>query len=432
MYDILLTELLTISLFKKILSDSAVKNLVLLLQLMRKSDSDLEDMIKAYCSVYSKLIDSMQHPDFYEHVSNLLLYDENPFTLACERKELCEKEFLKEQTEREYSILERLAVVPCSYLKNKLKEKSSANDTDGAKLTQIIDNLPEWNPGALEKHDKNLNMMIPERINAYEKNGSGIFLKHSFFVWNGELKQITPVENPDLITLDRLYLVDSQKEMVIKNTDTFLNGLPANNILLYGDRGTGKSSMVKAIVNRFSHLGLRLVEISCRNLDHIPEITSRLHIRGVKFILFIDDLAFENNEEKYTALKGVLEGGIEHKPENVLLYATSNRRHLIKETFSDRKGLSSDNPDEEIRARDNIQEKLSLSDRFGITVVFTSPIKKEYLQVVHKMAEEEDINIDPSLLEQKAMQWELTYNGMTPRTARQFINWLKGELLFKV
>ena len=239
MYDILLTELLTISLFKKILSDSAVKNLVLLLQLMRKSDSDLEDMIKAYCSVYSKLIDSMQHPDFYEHVSNLLLYDENPFTLACERKELCEKEFLKEQTEREYSILERLAVVPCSYLKNKLKEKSSANDTDGAKLTQIIDNLPEWNPGALEKHDKNLNMMIPERINAYEKNGSGIFLKHSFFVWNGELKQITPVENPDLITLDRLYLVDSQKEMVIKNTDTFLNGLPANNILLYGDRGTG-------------------------------------------------------------------------------------------------------------------------------------------------------------------------------------------------
>jgi predicted AAA+ superfamily ATPase len=124
----------------------------------------------------------------------------------------------------------------------------------------------------------------------------------------------------------------------------------------------------------------------------------------------------------------VLEGGIEHRPRNILIYATSNRRHIIKETFSDRKGLISDNPDDEVRARDAMQEKLSLSDRFGITIVFSSPIKKEYLQIVHKMAQEEGIDIEPALLEQKAMQWEMAYNGMSPRTARQFINWLKGEL----
>ena len=123
-----------------------------------------------------------------------------------------------------------------------------------------------------------------------------------------------------------------------------------------------------------------------------------------------------------------MEGGIEHRPDNILLYATTNRRHIVKEKFSDRRGFYSDNPDDEVRARDAIQEKLSLSDRFGITIVFSSPIKKEYLQIVHKMAEDRNLKIDPVLLEQKAMQWEMAYNGMSPRTARQFIDWLEGEL----
>ena len=425
MFKLLLTELSTISLFKNIFNDEAVKNLVTLLELLSKPDSEPENMLRRYCGVYSGLLSSMQYPNLYEHLSDLLLYDENPFTLACERKELSQKPFLKAQAEREYSIFEKLAAIPGSLLKEAFKEKCS----EYAEFDRIVDGLPDWNSESLKKHNESICNRLSDRINEYEKNGAGIFLKHSFFMWDGESKQIVSVKNPDPVTLDKLYLVESQKEMILKNTGMFLNGLPANNILLYGDRGTGKSSMVKAIVNHFSHLGLRLIEISCKYLDQIPAVTSLLYNRGLKFILFIDDLAFENNEEKYTALKGVLEGGIEHRPDNILLYATSNRRHLIKETFSDRKGLSSDNPDEEVRARDNIQEKLSLSDRFGITVVFTSPIKKEYLKIVHKMAEEEDIKIDSALLEQKAMQWEMAYNGMTPRTARQFINWLKGEYL---
>lgn len=222
--------------------------------------------------------------------------------------------------------------------------------------------------------------------------------------------------------------MDRQKETAVKNTKIFLSGKTANNILFYGDRGTGKSSMVKALANEFGDKGLRLVEVPKRYLDRIPGLTSMLAGRGLRFILFIDDLAFGNNEEEYTALKAVLEGGIEHRPQNILLYATTNRRHIVKERFSERDGLYSDNPDDEIRARDAMQEKLSLSDRFGITIVFSSPVKKEYLQIVHKMAEERNITIDPELLEQKAMQWEMAYNGMSPRTARQFIDWLEGEL----
>lgn len=423
MFKLLLTELSTISLYKNVFEDEAVKNLVTLLELLCRPEPGPESMLKAYCGVYSGLLCSMEYPNLYEHISSLLLYDENPFTLACERKETNKAYSLRTQAEREYSIFEKLAKVPYSLLKEALKQKCDKSHG----FERILGELPDWNSEPLGEQEKSISIKLSKRINEYENNGAGIFLKHSFFFWDGGTKQIIPVKNPDPVTLDKLYLVESQKETALKNTRMFLDGLPANNILLYGDRGTGKSSMVKAIVNHYSHMGLRLIEIPSKHLEQIPDVTSRLYDRGLKFILFIDDLAFENNEEKYTALKGVLEGGIEHKPDNILLYATSNRRHLIKETFADRKGLSSGDPDEEVRARDNIQEKLSLSDRFGITVVFTSPIRKDYLMIVRKMAEEEDIDIDPALLEQKAMQWEMAYNGMTPRTARQFINWLKGE-----
>lgn len=422
MYEFLLTELFTISLFKNILNDKAVKSLISLLNLLFESDSSCKDLVSAYCGVYSELIGVMPSPDFNEYVSNLILYDENPFTLSCEKRELHQKPFLHEQAEREYSIMEKLALISCGYLKMKMKEKCYDNE----KISKIIDELPIWNTPK-EKTAKWDHSFISERIKQYEINGSGIFLKHSFFVWDGENKQPEPVKNPDPISLDRLYLVESQKDIIVKNTRMFLQGISSNNILLYGDRGTGKSSMVKALVNKFSDSGLRLVEVPCKYLDQIPAITSFLCGRGLKFILFIDDISFDNNEQKYTSLKAVLEGSTEHKPGNILLYATSNRRHLVKETFADRKGIISDNPDEEVRARDNIQEKLSLSDRFGITVIFSSPLKKEYLEIVRKMAEDENINMEPSLLELKAMQWELAYNGMTPRTARQFINWLKGE-----
>ncbi len=414
----LLIELSSVCLYKEVLRDKAVEKLVALLKMIISQDADAEKLVEIYSGIYAILLKG-NAAGFFSYVSALLYADENTFTLSCEGKEMKTDSPILRQAERDLVIMERMASIRCGDIKKKMKELFS----ESPEMHILIDNLPDWNMRC--DVDR---IPLEKRILWHRKNGAGIFSQHSFFIWDGEERKPVPVKNPDSITLDRLYLVDSQKETAFKNTEVFMSGSPANNVLFYGDRGTGKSSMVKAIANEFSVKGLRLIEVPKKFLYQIPVITSMLSFRNLKFILFIDDLAFANNEEEYTALKAVLEGGIEHKPSNIILYATSNRRHLVKERFADRKGVFSDNPDEEIRARDGIQEKLSLADRFGITIVFTSPIKKEYLEIICKIAEEEKICIDNSLLEQKAMQWEMTYNGMSPRTARQFINWLKASV----
>lgn len=420
--DALLLELAGLSIYSGILEDPAVRKMTELLKLVRNG-AEPEEAIKKYSEINASVLRS-NCAGFGQYVENLVLQDENVFTLSCEKGQVDINDPLAKQAAAELEVLEKLAYISCIEIKNRMKERFG----DDTSVSRLIDSLPDWN--AVSENTRNIRWAddIGNRISWHRKNGAGIFCRHVFFIYDGITQNFVPVKNPDPITLDKLYLVDKQKETAVKNTRIFLSGKPANNILFYGDRGTGKSSMVKAIANEFGHQGLRLVEVPKRYLDHIPRITSFLSGRGLKFILFIDDLAFDGSESEYTALKAVLEGGIEHRPENILLYATTNRRHIIKENFSERSGFYSDNPDDEVRARDAIQEKLSLSDRFGITIVFSSPAKKEYLHIVHKMAEDGNIKIDPSLLEQKAMQWELAYNGMSPRTARQFIDWLKGEI----
>ncbi|MGB9793080.1 MAG: ATP-binding protein, partial [Thermacetogeniaceae bacterium] len=221
---------------------------------------------------------------------------------------------------------------------------------------------------------------------------------------------------------------EAERAEVIENTIHFLSGFPANNVLLYGDRGTGKSSTVKALLNEFHERGLRLVELPKEYLSDFPEVLRKLKGRCLKFIIFIDDLAFEDSAESYTALKAVLEGGLESRPSNVVVYATSNRRHLIKEKFSDRGGLHYGSPDDEVRAHDTIQEKLSLADRFGITVIFPSPDKEQYLKIVEGIAAKRGLNIEKEQLHEEALRWEKRNNGRSPRTARQFVDWLEGHL----
>jgi len=420
----LLLELAGLGIYSGILEDPAVKGLIELLKLLESETACPEEIIRNYSGVYAALLEN-GCDNFYRHVENLSFQDENIFTLACEKKKIGVGDPLAKQAAVELGILEKLAGINSTDIKNRIKEKFSGNMT----VNRIIYRLPDWNSVSVENDSgTGWSNRLEERIAWHGKNGAGIFCRYAFFIYDGITQKFVPVKNPDPITLDKLYLVEWQKELAVKNTRIFLSGRTANNILFYGDRGTGKSSMVKAIANEFCREGLRLIEIPKKFLEQMPKITSMLSGRGLKFILFIDDLAFDNAESEYTALKAVLEGGIEHRPDNILLYATSNRRHIIKESFSERSGLYSDNPDDEVRARDAIQEKLSLADRFGITIVFSSPAKKEYLQIVHKMAEERNIRMDPALLEQKAMQWELAYNGMSPRTARQFIDWLQGEL----
>jgi len=422
----LLLSTATICIYRNLLEDEAVKSFIGLLKMLEKPDCTIDQILGLYCSVYYALLKNGT-PNFYEYVKNAVLRDENSFSLTCEKGVIGSNKAVKEQAKKDLAIIGKLALVKCNDIKDCMKEKFSENP----EAIEVISGLPDWNALRGNEEDRlSFECCFESLVSWYRKNGAGVFSQHSFFTWDGYKKELVPVRNPDPITLDRLYLVDSQKETAVRNTEIFLNGFEANNILFYGDRGTGKSSMVKAIANKYYDKGLRLIEVPKEYLDQIPVITSKLSDRGLKFILFIDDLAFENNEEKYTALKAVLEGGIEHKPSNILLYATSNRRHLVKEKFSDRAGLSSDNPDEEIRARDSMQEKLSLADRFGITIVFSSPLKNGYLEIVNKMAEEENLDIEPEVLNKKAMQWELMYNGMSPRTARQFINWIKAEMKY--
>lgn len=251
--------------------------------------------------------------------------------------------------------------------------------------------------------------------------GCGLYGHHIAFQWQeGELRG---VDQPDPITLDQLIGYEETRARIFHNTLQFLHGFPANNMLFYGDRGTGKSSTVKALLNRFWSQGLRLVEVPREQLVDFPAITQQLRHRRHRFILFVDDLSFEENETGYKNLKSIIEGGLAARPDNVLIYATSNRRHLIRETFADRSSGPA-----EVHGMDSVQEKLSLSDRFGITVIFPTPDQELFLHIVAGLAKQRQLPLPADQLRQRALQWASWNNGRSPRSARQFIDQLEGEL----
>jgi len=254
----------------------------------------------------------------------------------------------------------------------------------------------------------------------YAATGSGIFGHYSAFRWarGAEGGYLRGVASPDPIKLSDLIEYDWQREDVRRNTRKLLAGLPVNNMLLYGDRGTGKSSTVKAMLNEFAGSKLRLVEVAKENLTDLPQILAIMRKRTEKFILFIDDLSFEENETQYKAMKAVLEGGLEARPANVALYATSNRRNIVKERFSDR-----NIEDDEVHPGDTMQEKLSLADRFGLKLPFLAPDQEEYMRIVTALASREGIELTDDL-RKKALAWQHARSG---RSARQFVDYVVGE-----
>ncbi|WP_049754181.1 ATP-binding protein [Heliomicrobium modesticaldum] len=264
--------------------------------------------------------------------------------------------------------------------------------------------------------------MAPELARYHHRFGSGCFAQFLAFRWEG---QLTGVTRPDPIRLEELVGYGRQRAEVIENTERLLAGYRANNVLLYGDRGTGKSSTVKALIHRFGDQGLRLLEVPKSRLADFPVIVDMLKERPQKFILFIDDLSFEEGEDSYKELKAVLEGGIAVRPDNVAIYATSNRRHLIREVVADRQPHCTD--DGELRPGDTYQEKMSLADRFGITVTFLAPGQEAYLEIVETLARQQGIEMDSEELRRLALRWEMRHNGRSGRTARQFIDSLAQE-----
>ncbi|MBQ6948951.1 MAG: ATP-binding protein, partial [Firmicutes bacterium] len=252
------------------------------------------------------------------------------------------------------------------------------------------------------------------------KIGYGIFAQyHMFSINDGE---IVPIKHPDPQRLDQLSDYEMERNKVIRNTEALLTGGPASNVLLYGDAGTGKSSTIKAIANAYKDQGLRMIEVKKNQLYQIPDIVETLSNNPLKFILFIDDLSFTSNDDDFAALKAILEGSISGKSSNLVIYATSNRRHLIKETMTERQG-------DELHLNDTMQELMSLSARFGLIITYQRPDKKVYVSIVKHLAKQYGIEMDEELLIQKAEAHAIRANGRSPRTAKQFIELLKTEII---
>lgn len=290
-------------------------------------------------------------------------------------------------------------------------QEHSAIDEGYRRLKEDLAAEPQWD------------QLVEDLAQYYAFFGCGIYSRHIAFKWeNGALRGIS---QPDTIKLSDLIDYADLREQIIDNTLQFLHGYPANNLLLYGDRGTGKSSTIKALLNEYWPRGLRLVEVPKNQLADYQLIIQELRHRKHYFILFVDDLSFEDNETDFKDLKALLEGGIEEKPDNVLIYATSNRRHLIKETFADRK---TNDDSREIRSMDSVQEKLSLADRFGMTIIFPTPDQETFIEIVLGLAAQRELQVTPEELRQRALKWSVWYNGRSPRSARQFIDHLEGQL----
>ena len=258
-------------------------------------------------------------------------------------------------------------------------------------------------------------------IDYYVNHGYGELAKSPVLRWE-RADGLTAVSAYDRIMLTDIVGYERQKQALLRNTEAFVNGRTANNVLLAGARGTGKSSCVKALVNQYFQQGLRLVEVAKPDLKYLHEIMDALRDRGKKFLVFLDDLSFEEYEMEYKILKSVLEGGASSKPDNLLFYATSNRRHLVKEVWNDRDGA-------DIHAQDAVHEKVSLADRFGLTVTFTTPSQEEYLAIVAELARREKLTLDDEQLQAAALQWEMSHSGRSGRVARQLIAHLAGDVI---
>ncbi|WKV08086.1 ATP-binding protein [Thermoanaerobacterium sp. CMT5567-10] len=408
----LIKDLRRVVIYKNVLSDDTVKKFVKILEFISDGKPDVDGVYKLYSELYSELTKYAVKNDIYNgiwksKINDLVKVDENIFSLLSEKfgQDMIDKR-LKMAAEKELEVLKKIADVD---LAEYMKEYISFNMPPWENLIISLKNNTEY---ILDYKT------VDEIIEYYNKNGCGLFNRYRAFRWhNGKL---IGVENPDPVEFDDLVGYEEEHRIVIDNTDGFMRGLPASNILLYGDRGTGKSSTVKAVLNMYYKKGLRLIEVSRQDMMDLNKIINIISSRGLKFILFLDDLSFEENETEYKILKSTLEGGIEKLPENVIIYATSNRRHLIREYLDD-------SVQNELHLMDTKEEKLSLADRFGITITFMSPNQEGYLKIVKSLAQKYGISLDMDTLKSESLRWCAWHNGMSPRSAKQFIDYIRSR-----
>ncbi|NLK95358.1 MAG: ATP-binding protein [Clostridiales bacterium] len=395
----------------------------------------ISECIKAYNEFIGSLFTVSRNLSFKEAIVSEMLLSNNPFNNSIDESNEI-PEFIVAGINNELEFLGRIVEVDSKVIKDILISKYAPNKELINRINSLIDfglSEEKYNPKNLTDFERIKAKFINEDnwgekaeyiLEFHRRNGTGRAAAFSAFVWerfeNEEEGHLREILEPDPIRLKDLIGYESQKQEIITNTKNFLSGIPSNNLLLYGSRGTGKSSTVKAILNEFYTQGLRLIEVDKEQLNDFTRIIRLLKHKKQKFIIFVDDLVFADNEASYSALKTILEGRIENRPDNILIYATTNRRHLVQEKFSDR--------DDEVHSKDNQEEKLSLADRFGITISFFAPDQKEFLKIVDGIVESRGLDIDTDYLHEEALKWEKWHNGRSPRSAKQFIDWLEGEI----
>ncbi len=382
-------KLHSLVIFRNILKDETIQKLIALFDCNEDSKNEITDR---YCDFAQSLLAG--GGNLTRYILNLILEDENLYT-RYKITGFGDGELLEPLLERELNVLEYLSRF------------------DGSQLREFTgdDTLCHW-----KTEDLSFGDIYRERLGEIHKKGFGIYAKYHMFIL-GDNGEIIPIKNPDPQKLSSLSGYERERSLIIANTKALLEGKPANNVLLYGDAGTGKSSTVKAIGNEFFDMGLRIIELKKEQLHLIPELLDNISEKPLKFILFIDDLTFASDDRDFCALKATLEGGVSTRGSNTIIYVTSNHRHLIKESNSDRQG-------DEISIGDKIQEIVSLSARFGLTVTYSKPDKDLYCRIVKDLADAGGITLDEEKLYVRAEAFAIRHGGRNPRTAKQFVDLL--------
>ena len=372
----------------------------------------------SFCACYGAFLNSLMEEtgslDFAAHLERLMRYDDNAFARAAALSEKNEH-YQALRNAAAFDLEALSAVVNLSSTDLKKAVIALVDETEKAWISR----LPEYlSQNTFFKAGKNALHALEE---FYRKNGYGEFAQFGAFRWDCAL---VGIQNPDPIRLSNLKSYEYERGLVAANTKDFVEGRGGGNLLLYGDRGTGKSSTIKALANEYRTKGLRIIEVTKDSIPSFPAIMERLREVPLRFILFLDDLSFSADDAAFSALKSVLEGGVVARPENCRIYATSNRRHLVKETFSERSVDADD-----VHAGDTKQEKLSLYDRFDQTVNFFAPDQAQYLSIVRAIAQEKELIVQPEQLERGAVQWAIRAGGRTPRAAKQYVEWAAVQLI---
>ncbi len=422
-------------LYKNMEHGELLQNLTFLMENCESDYYNKEDMISLLFECMNELLELTASHGFegnlwHNYLTFLLANDENPYSTACEIRGAvegsinqvaeCDFAIFRELFAYDFSSLERALDVDCLSI---LKDYMNLQGHGKVFNRRIRDRICELSKALAVSQDvADFKRIITQ---FYKEFGVGKFGLHKAFrVEHREegLSEIVPITKISHVHLDDLVGYEIAKEKLIENTEAFVEGRRANNCLLFGDAGTGKSTSIKAILNQYYDKGLRMIEVYKHQFKDLNDIIAQIKNRNYKFIIYMDDLSFEEFEIEYKYLKAVIEGGLEKKPDNILIYATSNRRHLVRETFRDKQDR-----DEELHTNDTVQEKLSLVARFGVTIYFGKPSKKEFQEIVKVLAEKNGITMPEEELFLAANKWELSHGGLSGRTAQQFIDYLLGK-----